>query len=360
MDINVKNICLAASDKERRPILDGVSFTVPSGAFVSLLGPSGAGKSTMLKVLSGISMQDSGTVEFDGQPVDALSADKRNLGFVFQDIRLFPNMTVGQNVAFGLKMRGMDKEMREKRADEILNRVHLGGFAPRRPNSLSGGQAQRVALARALASNPQALLLDEPFSGLDENLRDDMRSLVLGLHRQDGLTTLMVTHDAIEALELSDWIIYLDQGHVLQQGTPEEIFLHPASAEVAACFGDCSVLKGVVRDDAFICADLSIPLAETANAAALETGIHDPLSVQCAAEAPATAVIRFGDVSFDEIAGICLGAIPNRCSVYRGTEILYRMDLAGQTLTVPCTQTRLAGGTWNVYARPKSVFVYLD
>lgn len=201
MELDVRHIDLSMGEGKRaRTVLGDVSFSVPDGAFCSLLGESGAGKSTILKVIAGILLQDGGSVLFDGAPVDGLPAHRRGIGFVFQDVRLFPHMTVEENVAYPLRMAGVGKRERLARAGELLERVQLPGFGPRRVQTLSGGQAQRVALARALAAAPAALLLDEPFSGLDESLRDDMRSLLLRLHREDGLTVLMVTHDANEAI----------------------------------------------------------------------------------------------------------------------------------------------------------------
>ena len=248
MELSVSHISLTLGSgrKTMRPVLRDVSFTVPDGAFCSLLGESGAGKSTLLKVIAGILLQDSGSIAFDGAAVDGLPPHRRRLGFVFQDVRLFPHMTVEENVAYPLRMAGVGRRERRARAQELIERVQLAGFGPRPVQTLSGGQAQRVALARAIAAAPAALLLDEPFSGLDESLRDDMRSLLLRLHREEGVTALMVTHDANEALMMSDTIVALDGGRVTQVGAPEVLYRDPATAKIAACFGDCSVLEGAV------------------------------------------------------------------------------------------------------------------
>lgn len=261
MKVEVRDLTLALGERkrDRRAVLREVSFSVPDGAFVSLLGESGAGKSTVLKVIAGILLQDSGAVLFDGRCVDGLPPHRRDLGFVFQDVRLFPHMTVAENVAYPLRMRGVGRRERTARAAELLERVQLPGFGPREPRTLSGGQAQRVALARALAARPAALLMDEPFSGLDESLRDDMRSLVLRLQREEGCTTLMVTHDASEALMMSDRVVALDGGAVAQAAPPEELFARPATAKIAACFGDCSVLEGQVRQGIFHLAEVRLP-----------------------------------------------------------------------------------------------------
>lgn len=321
MELDVRHIDLSMGEGKRaRTVLGDVSFSVPDGAFCSLLGESGAGKSTILKVIAGILLQDGGSVLFDGAPVDGLPAHRRGIGFVFQDVRLFPHMTVEENVAYPLRMAGVGKRERLARAGELLERVQLPGFGPRRVQTLSGGQAQRVALARALAAAPAALLLDEPFSGLDESLRDDMRSLLLRLHREDGLTVLMVTHDANEAIMMSDRIVALDGGRISQIGTPEELYRRPATAKIAACFGDCSVLKGCVESERFILDGIVLPAL----------GIGD---------GPAVAVVRQGDCSLspdDEGHGtVPAGEAVVRCGVYAGAGYLTRLDVAGQTLTVP-------------------------
>ena len=283
MELTVENVTMSlGAGAQRRRVLDDVSFRVPEGTFTSLLGASGAGKSTLLKVVAGVLVQDAGTVCFDVEPVDALPPHKRGLGFVFQDMRLFPNMTVEENVAFPCKMRGMGRIARLARARELLERVQLGGFGGREVRSLSGGQAQRVALARALSASPRALLLDEPFSGLDESLRGDMRSLLLHLHREEGVTTVMVTHDAEEALMMSDGIVYVSGGRVLQQGAPNDLYEHPAAEEVAACFGDCSRLAGKVREGTFRAGGLALPAGGCAEGPAHAVVRHAGIRVQAA------------------------------------------------------------------------------
>ena len=344
MELDVRHIDLSMGEGKRaRTVLGDVSFSVPDGAFCSLLGESGAGKSTILKVIAGILLQDGGSVLFDGAPVDGLPAHRRGIGFVFQDVRLFPHMTVEENVAYPLRMAGVGKRERLARAGEALERVQLPGFGPRRVQTLSGGQAQRVALARALAAAPAALLLDEPFSGLDESLRDDMRSLLLRLHREDGLTVLMVTHDANEAIMMSDRIVALDGGHISQIGTPEELYRRPATAKIAACFGDCSVLKGCVESERFILDGIVLPAL----------GIGD---------GPAVAVVRQGDCLLSPV-GEGHGTVPAgeavvRCGVYAGAGYLTRLDVAGQTLTVPTASLPDPGEIVPVRIDGKGCFVF--
>ena len=252
-----------------KTILDNISFEVADGEFVSVLGESGAGKSTTLKIVAGLLPQDAGTVSFDGEIVDDVPTHKRSCAIVFQDIRLFPNMSVRDNVAFPLKMQGVAKQERLARADELLEAVRLEGMGKRHTYELSGGQQQRVALARALAGRPRAILLDEPFSGLDEQLREEMRELVLSLHERFGMTSLMVTHDPDEALTMSDRIVYLSNGVLQQDGAPADLLLHPANDTVAACFGDTAAIEGVVADGTFRVGKLVVPAPDVRNGPAV-------------------------------------------------------------------------------------------
>lgn len=336
MRLSVSDITIDLGAKPAKRVLDNVSFEAHDREFLSLLGASGAGKSTLLKIIAGILVQDGGRVAFDGRAIDGVAAHKRNVGYVFQDMRLFPNMNVEENVAFPCKMRGMKKTARLERARELLAHVQLDGFGKREVSSLSGGQQQRVALARALAATPQVLLLDEPFSGLDEHLRDDMRSLVLKLHREFGMTTIMVTHDAIEAIEMSDRIVYLSGGRVEQQGAPGDLFEHPATGEIAACFGDCSTIGGVVEHGVFVAGPLTLP-------------------AQGVRPGPATAVIRQDAASLDADAP---PVFPVRCCVYRGSTYLVRIDLGGQTLSVPASSPVSADSSVGVAFDGAGVFVY--
>lgn len=263
MQISLDSVSLATKGTPR---LVDVSFEVPGGSFVSVLGASGAGKSTLLGVVSGLIPQDSGRVLFDGRPVDDVPAYRRDVAVVFQDARLFPNMNALDNVAFPLKVRGVGRRERRERAAAMLAQVQLEGMGRRGVHELSGGQRQRVALARALVAGPRAVLLDEPFSGLDESLRDDMRRLVLDLHDRLGTTMLMVTHDPMEALVMSDRVAYLSHGRLVQYGTPTDVLLHPATPEVAESFGAARALEGRVVQGVFTCGKLQIPLAAVAQA----------------------------------------------------------------------------------------------
>lgn len=273
MQLTLENIDLKLGGKD---ILHDVSFNVQDGRFVSVLGESGAGKSTTLKVIAGLLPQDSGRVLFSGACVDDMPTHKRNTAIVFQDIRLFPNMDVRQNVAFPLKMRKVARAERLATAERMLAAVQLEGFGARRTYELSGGQQQRVAVARALAAKPDALLLDEPFSGLDEQLRAEMRQLVSRLHEEFGMTSLMVTHDADEALTMSDRIIYMSDGRVVQEGAPADLLLHPASDVVRAAFNDASSIEGRVESGIFTSGKLNVPVAELGATSRLDaTSSHE-------------------------------------------------------------------------------------
>ena len=234
-------------------ILKGLSLEMSAGEFVSLLGPSGSGKTTLLKTIAGIIEQSEGTISLSGRIIDKLPAHKRGAVIVFQDIRLFPHLTILENVAYSLRMQGMSAKEYRPLAQELLDRVQLSSLEDRKPNQLSGGQQQRVALARALAAKPEILLLDEPFSSLDTSLRADMRRLVLDLHEEFAMTTIMVTHDKTEALAMSDRIIILDEGKILQIGSPEEVYLRPESLAVAKFFDDGDLIPGQVRTGVFTC-----------------------------------------------------------------------------------------------------------
>jgi sulfate transport system ATP-binding protein len=229
------------------PAVSDVSFQAPSGAITTLLGPSGAGKSTLLRLIAGLELPDSGSVRIEGVDCTHLPVQKRGIGVVFQSYALFKHMTVRQNIAFGLETRRLPRPDIEARVDEMLRMVQLEEFGQRYPGQLSGGQRQRVAFARALAIRPKLLLLDEPFGALDSRVRVELREWLQELHEQTGVTTLLVTHDQEEALEISQHVVVLSDGRVAQAGTPEEIYDRPATPFVASFVGGTSVLRGRVR-----------------------------------------------------------------------------------------------------------------
>ena len=220
------------------------------GEFVSFLGPSGCGKTTTLRMIAGFEQPSAGTISIDGKDVTDTPPNKRNVGMVFQSYALFPNMSVADNIAFGLKIRGTDADKLRKRVAELLRLIHLEDRGDRYPYQLSGGQQQRVALARALAIEPTVLLLDEPLSALDAKIRVALRHEIREIQRQLGITTVYVTHDQEEALELSDRIVVMSEGRIEQVGTPFEIYNFPATAFVASFVGTLNAVEATIVDAA--------------------------------------------------------------------------------------------------------------
>ena len=239
-------------DLQEDEILKGINLEIKTGEFVSLLGASGCGKTTLLKSIAGLLEVKSGDISLDETSIVNLAPEKRGTVIVFQDLRLFPHMTVEQNIAFTMELKKVPKSEQKKRVAELLEAVQLPGFEKRKIREMSGGQKQRVALARALAADPKILLLDEPFSSLDENLRYEMARLVRKLHKQMGLTVVMVTHDKAEAMKVSDRIALMQAGEVLQYDSPEEMFYHPASKPVADYMGQSNYIDGNVKDGMFV------------------------------------------------------------------------------------------------------------
>jgi putative spermidine/putrescine transport system ATP-binding protein len=232
--------------------VDDVSLSIGRGELVALLGPSGCGKTTTLRMIGGFVPVTEGRIFVGGRDVTALPPNKRNMGFGFQNYALFPHMTVAQNVAFGLEMRRRPVEEIKRKVDEALDRVRLGAMAERLPKQLSGGQQQRVALARALVIEPDVLLLDEPLSNLDAKLRQEMKIEIRELQRALGITTVFVTHDQDEALSVADRIVVMRDGHIEQDGTPDEVFARPRSHFVADFMGVTNLLRGrLERADCF-------------------------------------------------------------------------------------------------------------
>jgi len=232
--------------------LHKISLTIEEGEFITLLGPSGCGKTTLLNLMAGFAEADGGEIFIDGDLVTEIPPYQREIGIVFQNYALFPHMTVEKNVGYGLRMRGVPKAEIAERVEQALALVKLAGYGHRKPRELSGGQQQRVALARALVIRPEVLLLDEPFSALDKNLRLSMQVELKAIQRKLGVTTVFVTHDQGEALSMSDRVVVMSAGHVRQIGTPDEIYRRPQDPFVAGFVGDVNILPGryVGRDGA--------------------------------------------------------------------------------------------------------------
>jgi sulfate/thiosulfate transport system ATP-binding protein len=224
--------------------LDDVSVSLPTGQLTALLGPSGGGKSTLLRIIAGLDVPDSGTITIEGREATNLPARKRNVGFVFQHYAVFKHMSVAKNVAFGLEIRKRPTAEIEKRVGELLELVHLSQFRDRMPSQLSGGQRQRMALARALAVEPTVLLLDEPFGALDAKVRKELRDWLRRLHDEVHTTTIFVTHDQEEALEVADEIVVINDGRVEQVGSPDDLYDKPANDFVMRFLGETTDLGG--------------------------------------------------------------------------------------------------------------------
>ncbi len=294
------------------PALENLSLKVEPGELVALLGPSGCGKTTALKVVAGLLRPTAGDVRVGGRSVVGTPPERREAAMVFQKPLLFPHMSVAQNVGFGLRMRGARKGDIERRADEALRRVRMGGSADRSPEELSGGQQQRVALARALVTEPRLLLLDEPFSALDANLREEMRDLVLRLQREDGHTTVFVTHDQEEAVVLADRIALIFDGRLQMYDSPEAFYNRPANREVARFFGATNFIDGRAKGGS-----ARTPLGD------LKLGRPAPPGAITLTIRPEAVRLEGGENSF---RARVLSAS------YLGTQVHYELQTAGTTL----------------------------
>lgn len=223
--------------------VDKVQLSVPHGTFVCMLGPSGCGKTTLLRMIAGLDDPTSGAILLDGSDITKIPTHKRNLGMVFQSLALFPHLSVGENIAYPLRIRGVAKEDQKKRVDELLKLIHLPGYGDRPVSKLSGGQRQRVAIARALALSPKLFLLDEPLSALDAKLREAMQVELRQLQQKLGITTIVVTHDQREAMTMADTVVVMNGGHIRQAAPPIEIYRRPADTFVADFIGSTNLIE---------------------------------------------------------------------------------------------------------------------
>ncbi len=245
-EVSARNVTKRYGDLKA---LDNVSLDFPDGSFFALLGPSGSGKTTLLRSIAGFVEPEEGEILIDGVDVAHIPAHKRDIGMVFQNYALFPHMTVFDNIAFGLSVRGVSKSDARKKVGELLDLVRLSGLDRRKPRQLSGGQQQRVALARALVTEPRVLLLDEPLGALDKRLRQEMQIELKQIQRTVGITAIFVTHDQEEALTLSDQIAIIDEGRLIQIGAPGEVYEHPRTRFAAGFLGDANFMEGTVEGD---------------------------------------------------------------------------------------------------------------
>jgi len=303
--------------------VDAVSFAAEPGELICVLGPSGCGKTTLLRLVAGLEPHESGQVIIQGKDVSTLPVSRRNVGIVFQNYALFPNLSAADNISYGLKSRRTDTGLVRRRVNELLELVGLDGLGAKFPAQLSGGQQQRVALARAMALSPDLLLLDEPLSALDAKVRIALRAEIRQLQQRLGVTTIMVTHDQEEALTMADRILVMDQGRIVQSGTPSEVYDRPATPFVAAFIGMMNFLPRAVKtgQGVYSAAGLHLHVHAEGNCGPIDPGT------------PVTMAIRPEDVLITPENG---GKGPNRISAkvqameYRGP--LFRLRLA---LAVP-------------------------
>jgi sulfate transport system ATP-binding protein len=274
--------------------VNDVNFSVHDGELVGLLGPSGGGKTTVLRMIAGLELPTGGDIYIRGQRVNDVSVQQRNIGFVFQSYALFRNMSVFKNIAFGLKIKKWKKAEIEARVAELIELFGLNGLAQRYPHQLSGGQRQRVAIARALAPKPSVLLLDEPFGAVDAKIRQELREWLVKLHHDLNVTTIFVTHDQEEAMEVSNRIVIFSKGNLEQIGTPREVYEQPANEFVARFVGVMNVLETEVRGGVARISEIEFPAAGHADGSRLRIGFR-PYAVQISNDLsllPYRAVLR--------------------------------------------------------------------
>jgi iron(III) transport system ATP-binding protein len=337
---------LAKSYDGQRAV-DGIDLHIPDGALACLLGPSGCGKTTTLRLIAGFMSPDAGEIRVGGEvlssPARTTPPEARRMSMVFQSYALWPHMTVARNVAYGLELRGMPREEIRRRVDSILAVTRIGALAERYPGELSGGQQQRAALARALAVEPQTLLLDEPLSNLDANLREEMRFEIRRLHQEYKYTTVYVTHDQAEAMTAADLIVVMNGGKIEQVGSPEEVYRHPRSRFVAGFIGGANILEG--------------------RALARDTVAVDGMVLRCAegeAGSGTTAVsirlhdVRLADAPFTAETNAARGTVARQ--IYLGGYRDYLVALPGGLqvrATAPMALDVAAGAPIYVYLPPE-------
>ena len=316
--------------------VNGVSLTVEPGNLVALLGPSGCGKTTTLRMVAGLEQPTEGDIRFNGSSIVQAPPHRRNIGMVFQRYVLFPHMSVESNVGFGLRMRGVPKGEIKRRVAEVLEIVQLNGFEKRFPSQLSGGQQQRVAIARTVVTDPVIMLMDEPLSNLDAKLREEMRSFITSLQRRLGITTLFVTHDQVEAIELADQIGVMFAGEIVQFGTPAEIFNHPRSPRIADFMGATNLLQGELGE---VVAGTTVFRTEVAEFRATQT-CPGPQGARW------RATIRPEHLELAEVSTDPQTLHPNRFraliteAVYYGGLVSYKIAAGDMLLTVRDRSTR--------------------
>jgi putative spermidine/putrescine transport system ATP-binding protein len=307
--------------------LDDVSVRFDDGGFYALLGPSGSGKTTLLRMIAGFDFPNAGRIEMDGESVERVPLEKRQIGMMFQNYALFPNMTVSENIAFGLEVRGLPKAEIQAKVKAALDLVKLGTYGGRKPHQLSGGQRQRVALARAFVINPRVLLLDEPLGALDKALRVDMQAELKRIQREIGITTIFVTHDQEEALTMADRVGILRDGKLVEEGEPEAIYNRPRSLFAATFLGDANILEGTWSGEAMTTADgARIAVSDTGTRKAGE-------ALQCAIRPERVQLERTAVAAEPAQAGNRLAGRVVR-KMFSGVNSTYHVETAGREMRV--------------------------
>lgn len=312
--------------------LDNVSIDFADGGFYTLLGPSGSGKTTLLRVIAGFDFPDAGTITIDGESVESIPVEKRQVGLMFQNYALFPHMTVYDNIAFGLTVRHIARAEIRSRVHEVLGLVRLQGLETRKPAELSGGQKQRVALARAIVFRPRVLLLDEPLSALDKSLRLDMQVELKRIQREVGITTLLVTHDQDEALTLSDRIGILNHGVLVQQGAPLDIYENPTSPFAATFLGDANLLSAQMVSRLSGAGSCSVRLESGSNIQCEDPGSRlDTTDIVCAVRPEKMCLLR-ADETFEPGMNALSATVIRH--VFAGNSVSYELAWHNTTLRV--------------------------
>ncbi len=321
--IELKNISKSFGEED---ILENFSVEIARHEFVTILGPSGCGKTTMLRLIGGFETPDNGQILFDGEDITNLPPYKRRLNTVFQKYALFPHMNVFDNVAFGLTIKKIDKNIIKEKVSEVLKLVNLSGFEKRNIDSLSGGQQQRIAIARALVNEPEVLLLDEPLGALDLKLRQEMQLELKKIQKKLGITFIYVTHDQEEALTMSDEIIVMNNGKIQQKGTPIDIYNEPENAFVASFIGESNIIDGIMQRD------FLVEFAGT-TFECLDKGFDDYEFVD--------VVIRPEDIKFDNEKGKIEGVVNS--VVFKGVHYEMRISAADYDWIVHSTTMEPVG-----------------
>lgn len=336
--------------------VDKVSLTVAPGRLVALLGPSGCGKTTTLRMIAGLTSPTEGDIQFSGQSVMHLAPEKRNIGMVFQRYVLFPHMNVAQNVGFGLFVRGMARAEIQRRVRAMLEVVQLAHLEQRFPSQLSGGQQQRVAIARTLVTDPQILLMDEPLSNLDAKLREEMRSFIKELQQRLKITTVFVTHDQVEAMELADEIGVMFGGKLLQFGTPTEVFSHPRNPKIADFTGATNFIEGRITKRNGKDTEIKTSVGD------LSVGQPTPHSL----DAQVLVTIRPEHIDLLEVGSLDLSSNCNvfkgiiQQVVYFGGAVSYQVQVGDLTFKVMERSTRLFTSGQEVIVRlnPQALWIF--